>query len=289
MAIAILGDAEKRFIIHGIQEDLRNDGRGCEDYRHIDLEVNLVSNTNGSSRLRIGNTELLVGVKLDLEMPLANSPDQGLVDFNIDCSPNATPQFQGRGGEDLAATIKSLLTRAYNNNLVLDLKSLCIVPGKNCWSVHVDVLILECGGNLLDAVSIAVFAALFDTSIPKLGVTEGDEGEVEINLPDDPLDSIPMNVTNCPIFVTLSKAGQRYIIDATAEEEACCLASVILSIMKDGRCTALRKDGSGSLDPQSISEMLDVGKRVGMNLHKSILKFLKNMPVMKFNDKTGFL
>lgn len=289
MAVAILGDAEKRFIIHGIQDDLRNDGRGCEDYRHLDLEVGLVSNTHGSSRLRIGNTELLVGVKLDLDKPQANLPNQGLVDFNIDCSPNATPQFQGRGGDDLAAAIKSLLSRAYNNNLVIDLKSLCVVPGRNCWFVHVDVLILECGGNLLDAVSIAVLAALFDTTVPKLIVTEGDEGEVDINLPDDPLEGVRMNTSNCPIFVTLSKVGQRYVVDATAEEEACSLACVILSVMKDGRCTALRKEGSGSLDPQSICEMLEAGKRIGMNLHRCVLKFVRSLTAGNVDSRTIYL
>ena len=35
------------------QDNLREDGRGCEDYRHIELETEVVSNTSGSAKLRI--------------------------------------------------------------------------------------------------------------------------------------------------------------------------------------------------------------------------------------------
>ena len=38
-----------------------------------------------------------------------------------------------------------------------------LLPGKASWILHIDILILECGGNLFDAVSVAVKAALFDT------------------------------------------------------------------------------------------------------------------------------
>jgi exosome complex component RRP42 len=51
----------------------------------------------------------------------------------------------------------------------LDLKSLCVLPGKTCWVVYVDALLLNDGGNVLDALSIAVRAALALTRIPKVG------------------------------------------------------------------------------------------------------------------------
>lgn len=51
----------------------------------------------------------------------------------------------------------------------LDLKSLCMLPGKTCWVVYVDALLLNDGGNVLDALSIAVRAALALTRIPKVG------------------------------------------------------------------------------------------------------------------------
>ena len=44
-----------------------------------------------------------------------------------------------------------------------------MLSGRHCWTLYVDILILECGGNLFDAVSIAVKAALSNTRIPRFG------------------------------------------------------------------------------------------------------------------------
>jgi exosome complex RNA-binding protein Rrp42 (RNase PH superfamily) len=41
---------------------------------------------------------------------------------------------------------------------------------------------LECGGNLFDAVSMAVKAALFSTVIPRVSVTNVDGGEPELEV-----------------------------------------------------------------------------------------------------------
>lgn len=50
----------------------------------------------------------------------------------------------------------------------LDLKSLCLVPGKTCWLVYVDALVLNDGGNVLDALSMAARAALALTRVYKV-------------------------------------------------------------------------------------------------------------------------
>lgn len=37
----------------GLQDDLRVDGRGCEDYRHMEIETDVVSNTDGSAKVTL--------------------------------------------------------------------------------------------------------------------------------------------------------------------------------------------------------------------------------------------
>jgi exosome complex RNA-binding protein Rrp42 (RNase PH superfamily) len=39
MAYNPLSEAEKIFILHGIQDDLRNDGRGRRDFRPMEFQV----------------------------------------------------------------------------------------------------------------------------------------------------------------------------------------------------------------------------------------------------------
>lgn len=62
--------------------------------------------------------------------------------FVLYCSSaNATPEFEGRGGEDLALELSDTLANAYESPLAFDLKPLCILPGQQCWKLYVDILV----------------------------------------------------------------------------------------------------------------------------------------------------
>ena len=50
------------------------------------LETGVVSHASGSCHLRLANTDILVGVKAELETPLPGAPDRGRLEFFIDCS-----------------------------------------------------------------------------------------------------------------------------------------------------------------------------------------------------------
>lgn len=62
--------------------------------------------------------------------------------------------------------------------------------------------ILDCAGNLFDAVSIGVKAALWATHMPRIYVTGEDGGELEFGVSDNPLDTERINVSNAPILIT---------------------------------------------------------------------------------------
>ncbi|KAK7115484.1 exosome complex component RRP42-like [Littorina saxatilis] len=285
-----LSEAEKTFIVHGIQDNFREDGRSNEEYRQMDLETGLMSNTSGSARLRLANTEILVGVKAELEEPKPEKPDVGRLEFFVDCSANAAPEFEGRGGEELATEMMNLLYRAYSASTVLDVSSLCLQSGKLCWVLYVDVLLLECGGNLFDAASIAVKAALFNTKIPSVKVRQEEGEETELEVSDDPYDVRRLDVSAAPTVLTLSKIGHNHIVDASQKEEACCLARLMMAVTASGSVTATVKEGRGSLDPDSITEMMQVGKRVGKAVNEKLLETLKEEEQKGLKRKTvGFL
>lgn len=56
-------------------------------------------------------------------------------------SANATPEFEGRGGEELGTKLSNTLYKVFNNKRSIDLKSLCICAGEHCWVLYVDVLV----------------------------------------------------------------------------------------------------------------------------------------------------
>lgn len=63
---------------------MRIDGRGREDYRPMELETNVVSHAFGSARLRLANTDILVAVKIEVDVPFPEKPREGKLEFFVD-------------------------------------------------------------------------------------------------------------------------------------------------------------------------------------------------------------
>ncbi|XP_015180366.1 PREDICTED: exosome complex exonuclease RRP42-like isoform X1 [Polistes dominula] len=275
MATIPLSLGEKTFILHGVDADLRNDGRRRCEYRSFEIETNLMEQTHGSSRLRIGNTDVLVSVKVEIDSPYIDHPDEGKLEFFVDCSANATPDFEGKGGDDLATEISRILSLSYQTPAAFNLRDLCILPSKKCWKMFVDILILQCGGNLFDAVGLAVKAALYNTEIPRVTAATFDGGEAELQISDDPFDCIKLNITNYPIIVTLCKIGENCIIDPTSEEEMCSPVSTIVSVMPNGNFSTIVKIGYGSMQDTTLIKMLEMGKTVALKLNDALMNALQ--------------
>ena len=115
----------------------------------------------------------------------------------------------------------------------VDAKALCVVPGRFCWRVFVDCLVLEAGGSLLDALVLAACVALRDATFPKLRLVPGElPGDMDVELDDDedaaasrrfPADALPV----CLTFTQLAGAS---IVDASAAEEAVADNSVSVAV-----------------------------------------------------------
>jgi len=139
----------------------------------------------------------------------------------------------------------------------------------------VDTLILGDGGNLIDAISLGTRAALRNTKIPKINLVPGElDGEMEFELSDDPLDCTRLEMHNIPICVSLTKIGNYYVIDPSAEEESCMSMQLTVAVDKDGNFCSMSKSGKGAIDPSGMIEMLQSVKKIGQALLQKIDKIL---------------
>lgn len=84
-----------------------------------------------------------IGIKTEIDTPYQEKHDEGKIEFFIDCSANATPEFEGRGGEELALEISNTLQKAYQSSKAFQLKDLCILPRQQCWKLYVDILVSD--------------------------------------------------------------------------------------------------------------------------------------------------
>jgi len=70
-------DVTKQRIKVYLNEGKRFDLRGNEEFREISIEKNVSEKAEGSVRVRIGKTEVLVGVKMSVGEPYPDSANKG--------------------------------------------------------------------------------------------------------------------------------------------------------------------------------------------------------------------
>lgn len=147
-----------------------------------------------------------------------------------------------------------------------DLKQLCIVQGKHCWALYVDVLILESDGNTLDAAVMAARAALSATKLPGVSVEEDAEAE-SLELSSDPNDSKSMDCSNLPLAITLCQIDSTaYFVDPTKAEETCARAILTVAVNPSGTICFMQKSAGGSIEASIHADMIGVAQSTASTL-----------------------
>ncbi|THD19520.1 Exosome complex exonuclease RRP42 [Fasciola hepatica] len=269
MDCVLLSDLERYYIIQGAELGCRSDGRAPDEFRPLEMETGILSHATGSARVRLGETHIMGCVKMEVGKPLPNHHDEGRIEINVECYPTATRSANERSAKEIAENLQATLQSAYRSDL-FDLKSLCIEPGRQCWTVYVDLLLLEGGGNFLDAASIVIKAAFVDA-------TRLSDPEKPGNIPSrEQRPTLPyFDRKLLPIFVTVHKVGNAYLVDASKEEEACSLSRLSVVVYSDGSTGAFFLEGCGSCHCETILGMCELARSVGMELTSALRKCMQ--------------
>ena len=73
----MISTIQKQRILDYLSQGKRFDGRGLMDLRDIKVQVGISQNAEGSCSLKIGDTEVYVGVKMAVAAPYPDNPDEG--------------------------------------------------------------------------------------------------------------------------------------------------------------------------------------------------------------------
>ena len=73
-----------------------------------------------------------------------------------------------------------------------------------------------------------------------------------------------------PISVTVTKIGDKYIIDADSDEELVTDARLTVASLADGTLCALQKGGDYPLTAEDVAKMVDLGIEKGKELRKLV-------------------
>jgi len=242
----------------------RLDERGPNDYREVQIETGLIERAEGSARIRLGKTEVLVGIKIEVGEPFLDVPNEGVLTVNAELVPLASPTFEAGPPDENSIELARIVDRGIRESKAINLESLCVEPGKRVFVVFVDVYVLNHDGNLIDASALASLAALLNT---KMFNYEVKEGEIKIKP-----GYTPLPLRNHPVAVTFAKINDKLIVDPWLEEEQVMDARLTMTVDKDGKICAIQKGGYGYFTTQQILEAAATVTVKAEELRKLVVK-----------------
>ena len=230
----------------------REDGRGLDEFRPVSIDVNPVESAEGSARVKLGKTDLLVGIKMSVDRPYPDKPDQGILMTGAELKPMAFRSFEGGAPKPEAVEIARVVDRGIRESQMIDMKALCIEPGEKAWVVNIDIQVIDFDGNIIDAATIGAVTALKNTIVP---IARLDVGE-----------DFPLPVNDMPIAVTHVKIGDAVLIDPTALEEQVADARLTVTTDSAGDIRAMQKGLNGAFSYERITSVIDSSIQSGKEI-----------------------
>jgi len=259
----ILSEIHRGYIYRLIKNGERIDGRKFDEYRDINIEFGLIERAEGSARVKIGTTDVLAGVKMQIGEPFPDTPDQGVIITNAELIPLASPTFEPGPPDENAVELARIVDRGIRGSNAIDLGKLCIDPGNEVWIIFIDLHILDHNGNLIDASSLAAIAALLSAKVPntRFGIAEEDEKLV---------------MSDVPITTTSAEIDKNFIFDACLDEENTANVELTVITTNKGDLCGLQKTGVGKIPAETVPNIIDSSRIIGEKIRRMLLNALEN-------------
>ncbi len=255
-------DAMKQHLIKALTKGARYDGRKLDQLREVKVEYGVSANAEGSAKVTMGDTVVLAGVKLALDKPYPDTPEQGNLMVNSELTPLSNPRFESGPPSAESIELARVVDRGIRESEAIDTKTLCLEKGEKVWSVSVDMIPLNAAGNLIDVAGLAAIAALKDAVFPEVDK----DGVVDYKKKSK--NKLPLSKEPLPVTVYL--LGKLYVVDPTEEEEMEADARLTVASLADGSLCAMQKGGVTALSRKQISEMVDLALKKAAELRKAL-------------------
>jgi exosome complex component RRP42 len=250
-----------------ISNGKRLDGRIFNESRPLSIETNVIPKANGSAWVKLGNTEVVAGVKVETGEPFEGLENKGALIVSAEVLPTASPFVEPGPPDEETIELARVVDRGIRESEMLALDKLALIPGKIVYTVFVDCSIINTDGNLFDATSYAVVLALLTSKFPVYEIK--DEKVVDTGKVQDP----PINTV--PVSITFARIGDSLMLDPTTEEEVCMDARITLTTNSEGEYTAVQKGSNGYLTIEQVLQAADIAMTKGQELRQRVISIGK--------------
>ena len=264
----IVEHLRKQQMWDAISKGKRLDGRNLDDIRPLEIELDIIKKANGSAKVKLGNSEVIAGVKIETGEPFEGLENKGALIVSAEVLPTASPYIEPGPPDEETVELARVVDRGIRESEMIDLDKLVLVPGKIVYTIFVDCSIINADGNLFDATSYAVVSALASSKIP---VFEMQDGKVVHtgNSQDPP-------VTTIPVSITAIRIGEAVILDPTSEEEACMNARITITTDSNGDYTAVQKGSTGAFTVGQIKKAAETARIKGEEVRARLKELTKD-------------
>ena len=260
---SIVDELKKTQILDLLEQGKRVDGRSLDEAREVHVETNVIPKANGSARVRIGDTEVICGVKIQPDRPFPDMGDKGIFICTAELLPLSHPSVEtGPPGPDVIELAR-VVDRGIRESHMIDLSQLVIEQDKSVVGVFADNVVVDYDGNLFDACSYAATAALLYSKTPKWNLVDDVPTLVEG-------EDSPVPITTIPVSVTMGKIGNHIVVDPNAEEWASMDARITITSDSDGNICALQKGGNDGFTMDEIVKCGEISVRVGAQIREKL-------------------
>jgi len=229
----------------------RNDGRRFDEPRPLVVQKNYIKNAEGSARIQLGNTDVLVGVKIDVGEPYPDTPNQGVLSTSAELIPMASPNFEAGPPSPTAIELARVVDRGIRESKTVNVEKLCITPKEKVWIMFIDIHALDYDGNLFDAASYGALAALSCAKVPASKIGKKD---------------YPLPLEHWPISVTSAKIGGNIVVDPNLDEERIADARLTVTTDENGDIRAMQKGLKGSFNLDEVRAAIRTSQKVGRGI-----------------------
>lgn len=254
---------EQKTVVDLIIKGKRLDDRSPLDYRPLTLMLGIIEKANGSAQVYLGKTKVLAGVKVEMGDPFPDTPDEGILTVNAEFVPLASPTFEAGPPDENSIELARVVDRGIRESKAIELKKLCIEPGKKVFVVFVDIYVLDHDGNLIDASAMAALGALLNARMRAFEVNNGELTYKE--------EMMPLPLQNHPVPVTSAKIDGSIVLDPCLEEEQVMTCRLTVTTDQNDRICAMQKGGLGVMTPDEVKQVVATSISKARDLRGRIL------------------
>ncbi|KAI9143007.1 ribosomal protein S5 domain 2-type protein [Paraphysoderma sedebokerense] len=262
---------EKSFLIEALKSGVRLDNRGVYDFRPVRITF---GSELGTAEVQLGRTRVSATVTAEVIRPNPDRPSEGVVIFNTEFSPMASPNFEAGRLSEEEILVSRILEKALRRSRAIDTEGLCILANEQVWQVRIDIRILDHEGNVIDCAGIAAIAALLHFRRPDVTVV-GEEVTVHTMEERNP---VPLTIFHVPVCISFAffENGSLLVVDPALLEEQTKEGDMTVTMNVHKEVCAITKTGGTPLDLEQIERCVQIGsikvQEVTEVLHKTLKK-----------------